>query len=286
MDSDLGRGSFTEDERKLFETGKSMELVGTNAACGRINGRRAVQRITTEWGPSERRDARGIWRFFAEQPTQCKSMTSSKSQGFLSTTHVVVGAEQMLMLNINPAVGLANGTTGTTVGVVPGDCAGALPKVAILDIPSYTGPPLFEQPNDEEGNKRRRYWVPIVPKERAHEDRPWLVRRQVPLRLAYSITFNKSQGMSLSRPTVLDCSASTPTSNYKPLRLRGLAFVGMTRISDKQFLAFRNLPDFQEFEMLMRSASFKERIQHDRAMRAKHVQTMQELFGISPGEEE
>ena len=92
--------------------------------------------------------------------------------------------------------------------------------------------------------------------------------------------------MSLSRPTVLDFSASTPTSKYKPLRLRGLAFVGMTRISDKKFLAFRNLPDFQEFEMLMKSASFKERIQHDRVMRAKHVQTMQELFGISPEEEE
>ena len=171
------------------------------------------------------------------------------------------------------------------MGVVPDDCAGALPKVVILDIPTYTGPPLFEQPNDEEGNKRRRYWVPIVPKKRAHVVRPWLVRRQVPLRLAYCITFNKSQGMSLSRPTVLDFSASTPTSNYKPLRWRELAFVGMTRISDKQFLAFRNLPDFQEFEMLMRSASFKERIQHDRAMCAKHVQTMQELFGISPEEE-
>ena len=90
--------------------------------------------------------------------------------------------------------------------------AGALPKVVIVDIPTYTGPPLFEQANDVEGNKRRRYWVPIVPKERAHEDRPWLVRRQVPLRLAYSITFNKSQGMSLSLPTVLDSHQHRNTS--------------------------------------------------------------------------
>ena len=36
----------------------------------------------------------------------------------------------------------------------------------------------------------------------------------------------------------------------------------------------------------MASTSFKERVKHDRAMRAKHVQTMQELFGISPEEEE
>jgi len=205
----------------------------------------AQQRITTEWGPDERKDARGIWRFLAEQPTQCKSMHSSKFQGLRSTTHVVVGAEQMLMLNINPAVGLANGTIGTTVGVVPGDCAGALPKAVILDIPTYTGPPLFEQADDEEGNKRRRYWVPIVPRERAHEDRPWLVRKQVPLRLAYCITFNKSQGMSLSRPTVLDFSASTPTSKYKPLRLRGLAFVVMTRISDKNSLHFEIFRTFK-----------------------------------------
>ena len=117
LDSDLGRGSFTEDERKLVETGKSMELVGTNAACGCVNGRRVVQGITTEWVPSERTDARGICRFFAEQPTQFKSMTSSKFQGLRSATHVVVGAEQMLMLNINPAVGLANGTIGTMLWV-------------------------------------------------------------------------------------------------------------------------------------------------------------------------
>ncbi len=36
------------------------------------------------------------------------------------------------------------------MGVVPGDCAGALPNVVILDIPTYTGPPLFEQPNDKD----------------------------------------------------------------------------------------------------------------------------------------
>ena len=92
--------------------------------------------------------------------------------------------------------------------------------------------------------------------------------------------------MSLSRPTILNFSASSPTSKYKPLRLRGLAFTGYTRISDKQFLAFRNLPDFQEFEMLMASASFKERVRHDRAMRAKHVETLRDLFKISPEEEE
>ena len=65
------------------------------------------------------------------------------------------------------------------VAVVSGETSGGLPKCVILDIPAYTGPPLFEQPNDEEGNARRRYWVPVVPQDRTHDDRPWLVRRQV-----------------------------------------------------------------------------------------------------------
>ena len=202
MKKDLGRGEFTEALRKLFESGQSIEIVATNAACGRINGRRAVQRITLEWDGDG--DARCIYRIHAEQPAQCKSMSSSKFQGLRSTTHVVVGAEQMLMLNINPAYGLANGTIGTTIAVKNGDTPGSLPKFVVLDVPTYTGPPLFEQPDDQEGNKRRRHWVPIVPQQRAHEDRPWQTRRQIPLKLAYSITFNKSQGMSLARPTILD----------------------------------------------------------------------------------
>ena len=142
---DLARGRLTEDQRVAFEKGKSMELVGTNAQCGRINGRRAVQRITVEWGADEPRDDRGIYRFIAEQQNQCRNMSSSKFGGLRSTTHVVVGAEQMLMLNINSAVGLANGTIGTTVAVVSGDTSGSLPKSVILDVPTYTGPPMFEQ---------------------------------------------------------------------------------------------------------------------------------------------
>ena len=283
---DLARGRMTEEQRLSFEKGKSIELVGTNAQCGRINGRRAVQRMTIEWGADEPRDARGIFRFAAEQPSQCQKMSASKFSGLRSTTHVVVGAEQMLMLNINPAIGLANGTTGTTVAVVPGDTAGSLPKCVILDVPTYTGPPLFEQKNDDEGNARRRHWVPIMPQSRSHDDKPWLSRRQVPLRLAYAITFNKSQGMSLARPTILDLSAPTSTSKYKPIRIRGMAFTGATRVSEKKYLAFRNLPNFEEFQQLMSSSSFQERVKHDKAMRLAHVRTLRELFNMSPEEEE
>ena len=98
--------------------------------------------------------------------------------------------------------------------------------------------------------------------------------------------FQQITGNELGAATILDFSASTPTSKYKPVRLRGLAFTGLTRVSEKRYLAFRNLPDFQEFQMLMSSASFQERIRHDRAMRAKHVETLRKLFGISPEEEE
>ena len=56
-----------------MKTGKSMELVGTNATCGRINGRRAIQRITVEWGASETSDARGVYRCVSEQPNSTQA---------------------------------------------------------------------------------------------------------------------------------------------------------------------------------------------------------------------
>ena len=45
LKSDLARGEFTDDQRAKFEQGNSLNLTGTNAKCGEINGRRAISRI-------------------------------------------------------------------------------------------------------------------------------------------------------------------------------------------------------------------------------------------------
>ena len=69
----------------------------------------------------------------------------------------------MLTVNVNPLYGLANGSMGDAVAVVDADEKAFLPTCVILDFPGYTGPPLFHIDSDEEGNKRRRNWVPINP---------------------------------------------------------------------------------------------------------------------------
>ena len=217
LQRDLTRGSMTEEERLSFETGVSLELVGTNAHCGEINGRRAVQRICQEWGEHEDPAARGIYRFRAEGTAEAKHMNAQKFSGLRSITHVVVGAEQMLTANINPTVGLSNGAIGTCVAVVPGTHIGTLPICVIVNFPKYTGPALFHVDGDDAGNAQRRLWVPILPQTRNHEDKAWISRTQVPLRLCYAITINKSQGLSLERPTVVNLNPTSRTSRYKPM---------------------------------------------------------------------
>ena len=148
----------------------------------------------------------------------------------------------MLTVNVNPPF---------TVAVVDADEKACLPTCVILDFPGYTGPPLFHIDSDEEGNKRRRNWVPIFPQTRSHSDKPWLSRTQLPIKLCYVITINKSQGLSISRPTTIDLNPPTPTSKFKPIRIRGMCFVAATRITSRDNLAFKNLPPYQEFQAAM-----------------------------------
>ena len=145
---------------------------------------------------------------------------------------------------------------------------------------------LFLVPGDITGNKRQRNWVPITLQTKAHEDKSWLFRRQVPVRLCYSFTIHKSQGVSLDRSTIINWSPATPTSKYKPIMLRDLGFTAVTCVTEFQLVAFGDLPDLQEFERSMSTPLYKHRIEHDRLMREAHVRTMFTFFGITPAEEE
>ena len=65
-----------------------------------------------------------------------------------------------------------------------------------------------------------------------------------------------------------------------------MCFVAATRITSRDNLAFKNLPSYQEFQAAMSTPSFQQRVRRDREMRKAHVRTMDELFGISPEQEE
>ena len=90
------------------------------------------------------------------------------------------------------------------------------------------------------------------------------------------------RGLSISRPTTIDLNPPTPTSKFKPIRIRGMCFVAATRITSCDNLAFKNIPSYQEFQAAMVTPSFQQRVRHDREMRKAHVRTMEELFDISP----
>ena len=103
------------------------------------------------------------------------------------------GAKVMLTMNLWPKIGLCNGATGKVVHIVyqtnhqPPD----LPIAAIVKFDNYTGPSISDTTPA---------CVPICPitvavqlADALHE------RQQLPLKLAWSVTIHKSQGLTLSK---------------------------------------------------------------------------------------
>lgn len=95
------------------------------------------------------------------------------------TLSLKVGAQVMLLKNIDQPEGLVNGSLGEVIELRKGDFRGFTPVVKFLNgVVREIGPESWEL--------------------RRHED-VLASRRQIPLRLSYAISIHKSQGMSLDK---------------------------------------------------------------------------------------
>lgn len=96
----------------------------------------------------------------------------------LSKLQIKVGAPVMLLRNLDPRHGLCNGTRAVIVKTTQ----------RVIQVRVLTG--------DHQGELAL---IPRITLESSPEDFPFVLkRRQFPLRLAFAMTINKSQGQSLS----------------------------------------------------------------------------------------
>ncbi len=112
-------------------------------------------------------------------------------------------AQVMLLANVDPKAGLVNGSRGVVTGFSEMD---GFPLVKFLHGPPF---PYKVQPHD---------WGTDTDREEET-----VVRRQIPLRLAYAITIHKSQGSSLDSALV---DVGPSTFEY------GQAYVALSRVRD------------------------------------------------------
>jgi hypothetical protein len=100
-----------------------------------------------------------------------------------------------------------------------------LPTVVMISVPSYRGPTLWHTPDGIP-------IVPIVPSiSRWETGGQQYSRTQYPLRIAYSVTIHKSQGMTLDKVTI-----ELGFSDFVP----AVTFVACSRARAKGDIAFRS----------------------------------------------
>jgi ATP-dependent DNA helicase PIF1 len=133
---------------------------------------------------------------------------------------LAVGAQVMLLTNLDPQQGLVNGSRGVVVGF------------------DGMGIPLVQFRHGQP--------IPISASTWESEEIEGLSRKQIPLRLAYAITIHKAQGATLDS-ALIDIGSNT--FEY------GQAYVALSRVKSLESLyiwdveptAFRAHPKVKEF---------------------------------------
>ena len=217
---------------------------------------------------------------------------SDSFQHFRKALHLRVGAKVMLCVNriwdvSTVPLGLMNGARGTIVaisyarlgqkrldaqplagtgfpqavdkGLPRGLNACPIPNFVIVHFPEYTGLPIFKG--------LPRTWVPIASEQVANDSSKSLLRVNLPLRLAWSLTFHKCPGLTISEGIILSFLGSKMLA---PCSKAGLPFVGFTRATSWSRVAFHGLPPLQEFINVRNSKEFRIRTMFESLADSRH----------------
>ena len=131
---------------------------------------------------------------------------------------LALGAQVMLLTNMNQSAGLVNGSRGVIVGFER--------PIEKDEKPSYTGDVKFPLVKFKTGEIRQ------IPFHDWDTDFPGVKRQQIPLKLAYAITIHKAQGATL------DCAlidVGGRTFEY------GQAYTALSRVKDIESLYIHDL---------------------------------------------
>ena len=253
-------GSFTPDdhvtlqkrnydvlplEEKLSLEKKGTRLVMTNKQAGTYN---AHKLISTALNANQK-----IFRLNAfETGIKDKAVTSSENfSGLKSTIHLTIGARIMITSNLWVEAGLINGAQGVVKDIVFHEDheVNPSPHYILVEMDDYKGPRLFDDDD-------KRNWVPIFLVIRRHQFDPRAERQQLPVRLSWSMTGFKVQGLTLYGVIV---NFPAPQESKKdPMDTWGLNYCMLTRVSDLSRIAFINLPDYARHMKLYRKSKGKD----------------------------
>ncbi|XP_066914869.1 uncharacterized protein [Clytia hemisphaerica] len=175
------------------------------------------------------------------------SKSSSEEFGLANEVFLAKGAKVMLTRNLWSDVGLCNGSLGIVKDIIfqRNHLPPALPIAVIVKFDRYTGPSFF----DDEDN-----CVPIVPIiETSSEDNVQKERMQIPLKLAWSITIHKSQGLTLDK-VVVDLG--------KKESMDGLTYVALSRVKKLNDMVIESFP-FERINKLSDGKRFKFRVREE-----------------------
>ena len=249
---------------------EALFLVPENMPAGKVNGKRLAARspLHSEPGPSSS----------TEVVVRCEARHNKaggdhrRAEDFRNVRqalHLCVGARVMFIQNRlwdvpTVPLGLMNGARGVVVAILyaaPGtprtdgnELAGTgfparapgsfprgleqcpLPDMIVVHFPAYAGPPCFDH--------LPRTWVPVPCVEVRHPRIKSLVRVGIPLRLAWALTFHKSQGITAEEGCVVSFDGARNAQTVSKL---GLAFVAWTRATLWEKMAFQKLPPLEDF---------------------------------------
>lgn len=178
---------------------------------------------------------------------KAKQISAEDMGGLEPTVYLARKARVMLTRNLWTRVGLCNGTMGTVKHIIfaQNQRPPMLPIAVIVqfDKDDYIGPSFCKNmPN----------CVPIFPVTSHINDTNGLnlERQQLPLKLAWSITIHKSQGLTLKKSWV-DLG---PSEN-----VAGLAYVALSRVRKLSDLVIEPM-SFERLQSIKKTSNYKFRL--------------------------
>ena len=173
--------------------------------------------------------------------------SSDDAGGLDAVVHMATTARVMLIANLWVEAGLVNGALGTVISICyEGGAPPELPLAVMVKFDNYCGPTLPD------------HTVPITPIRRTWSNASVQCSRlQLPLKLAWAITFHKAQGLTLDK-VVIDIGNKEFCS--------GLTFVACSRVRHLNDLLFVAPVSYQRFSNISNSARLRERLNEDQRL--------------------
>lgn len=196
--------------------------------------------------------------------SKVKSFTAEEMGGLEPTLYVAKNARVMLTRNLWTEAGLCNGTMGTIKDIIfPENYEPTMLPIAIIVQfdNDYIGPTFCHNiPN----------CVPIYPVSNCSTQDASCERIQFPLKLAWSITIHKSQGLTL-KSCIIDLGPSE--------KVAGLAYVALSRVRRITDLVVKPM-SFERLHLLKKTSNYKFRLLEEARLDKLAQRTVESHIGL------